>query len=272
MADPATSLASPLDVRRHGGVLVLTMNDPATRNALSPTVFAAGTRALSEAADDDSLGAVVLTGANGAFCSGGDLRLLAGAPSDITALLDSFHGFVRAIRALPLPVIAAVEGSAAGAGFSLALGCDLLVASREASFLMAYIKVGLTPDGGATAFLARALPRALQTEIVLTGAPVSAERLHGLGVVNRLVDPGAAFDTALAWATAFAAGPRAAVGRAKRLVEAAGSNGLEDQLDLEAALFSQAIAHGEAREGMTAFLHKRSPDFATARARSGQRT
>lgn len=258
----ATDLDTPLDVRRDGPVLILTMNDPATRNALQPALYERGHAALREAEADETVRAVVLTGANGAFCSGGDLRRLA-RPDYVAGRgsVDAFHAFIRALRETPVPVIAAVEGPAAGAGFSMAAACDLVVAARDARFVMAYVRVGLNPDGGASALLSRGLPHQVVAEILFNGDVIAPERLHALGVVNRLVEPGEAFAAARAWAQRLAAGPRAALGRAKRLIEAARRNTLDEQLDLEAELFLDAVAHPEAAEGMAAFLEKRPADF-----------
>lgn len=266
MTDAAiVPLASPLDVRRRGRVLVLTLNDAATRNALHPDVYTLALAAVREAAEDTTLGAVVVTGAGGTFCSGGNVgRLLsrrAQPPSVQRDSIEHLHTLIRALRRLPLPVLAAVEGTAAGAGWSLVLACDLVVAARDARFAMAYVKVGLNPDGGASAFLARALPPPLAAEVLFDGVPLAAEHLHGLGLVNRLAEPGAALDDALAWAERLARGPRAALGRAKRLLESAVRAGLDEQLDLEADLLTEAVHHPEAGEGLSAFLEKRPPVF-----------
>jgi len=257
--------ATPLRVERHGRVMVLTFDNPDQRNALDPGVYRSGTSALAEAAADPAIGSVVLTGAAGTFSSGGNLaRLRANReqhPDVQRNSVELLHRFVRAIRATPVPIIAAVEGVAAGAGFSLALACDLLIAADDAKFIMAYSRVGLNPDGGATAFLARGLPPQLAAELLFTGSPIGATRLSDLGVVNRLVAPGLACDEALAWAATLAAGPRAALGRAKRLIEAAPHHDLDRQLDLEAELLTEAVHHREAREGIDAFLARRKPDF-----------
>lgn len=258
-------LASPFDVRRQGRVLVLTLNDPATRNALHPAIYTAGRAALEAADGDPAVGAVVLTGAGGTFCSGGNVGRLRERREQPPAVqresIEHLHGFIRALRRSSLPVIAAVEGAAAGAGWSLVLASDLVVAARDARVSMAYVKVGLNPDGGASAFLARALPPPLAAEVLFDGAPIGAERLHALGLVNRLTDPGAAFDEALAWAERLAHGPRAALGRAKRLLEGALRHDLDTQLDLEAELLTEAVHHPEAGEGLTAFLEKRRPKW-----------
>ncbi|MBP2299062.1 oxepin-CoA hydrolase, alternative type [Azospirillum picis] len=253
-----------MTVARQGRVMVLTMDDAATRNALGPDMMAAARDALVDAAADAGVGAVVLAGANGTFCSGGNLgRLLDNAradPGEIRANLESFHGWTRAMRACPKPVIAAVEGTAAGAGFSLALGCDLIVAAEDAAFTLAYVKVGLTPDGGGSAFLARAATPQLAAEIMFEGGRIGAKRLGQLAIVNRLVPPGTALAEATAWAARLAEGPTLAIGRAKRLIES-GFGPADEQLDREAALFAEALHGVEAAEGIAAFFEKRVPDY-----------
>src|SRR5260370_15980157 len=169
--------------------LVLTLSNPGARNALHPDMYAAGIEALASAERDSSIGAIVITGADQFFCAGGNLnRLLenrAKDPSVQAQSIDLLGEWIAALQASSKPVIAAVEGAAAGAGFSLALACDLIVAADDAKFVMSYARVGLTPDGGGSWFLARALPRPLAAEILLEGKPVAAARLHDLGVVNR---------------------------------------------------------------------------------------
>lgn len=261
----APDLTQPVDIRQQDGTLVITINDPATRNAMGAELFTQGTAALEAVAADDSIGAVILTGAGGTFCSGGDLRMLGALKtqpdSTLEAAFDGFHGFIRALRAVPVPVIAAVEGNAAGAGFSMAVACDLLIAADDAKFSMAYIKVGLNPDGGASAFLSRGLPHQLVAEILFSGEAIDASRLHQLGVVNRLVPAGTTLQTALGLAGALAWGPRHALSRCKTLVEQARQNTLPQQLDLEARLFGDAIRDDESTEGMRAFMEKRMPRF-----------
>ena len=258
-------MTPPLRVETTACVMVLTIDNPDQRNALHPDLYRRGAAALAEASADPAIGAVVLTGAGATFSSGGNLNRLKAnrelPPEVQRASVELLHGFVRAIRATPVPVIAAVEGIAAGAGFSLALACDLLVAAEDARFIMAYVKVGLNPDGGATAFLARGLPPQMAAELLFTGAPIGAQRLHGLGVVNRLVAPGQAREEALSWAGELASGPPAAMGRIKRLIEAAPHQDLDRQLNLEAELMTEAVHHPEAGEGIDAFLAKRKPDF-----------
>ncbi len=268
MADDA-----PLLTRRDGAVLVLTNHNPRARNALSPGFYAALTAALQAAAEDRTVGAIVLTGAGGHFCSGGDLRQLATRRDLPEAArrqrVQALHDVIRALRDCPKPVITAVEGAAAGAGMSLALAGDMLVAARDAVFSLAYVKVGLTPDGGATALLAESVSRQVLTELCLTGERVSGERMHQLGVVNRLAEPGQALEHALALARQVAQGPELATARIKHLCRMAHRNSLEQQLDLEALYMPLSQATEESREGIAAFLDKRTPDFARLRGAAG---
>ncbi len=258
-------MSPTLQSERHGHVLRLTLSDPRRRNALDPAMYAAGHAALAQAAADDGIGAVVLTGAGDTFCAGGNLRRLIdnrGEPRGVQRRsVEGLHGLVRALRACPRPVIAAVEGAAAGAGFSLALACDLVVAAEDAVFTMAYVKVGLNPDGGATTWLTRALAPQLAAEILFEGAPLSAARLHAAGVVNRVVPPGQALAEASQWAERLAQGPGAALARAKRLLETAYAEELDSHLDREAESMTEAVHHDEAGEGIAAFLEKRPPRF-----------
>jgi enoyl-CoA hydratase/carnithine racemase len=258
-------MSSVLLTRREGAVLVLSNNNVAARNALSMAFYDALSKALHEAALDASVRAIVLTGEGGHFCAGGDLRQLVqrrelSAP-ERRARLECLHDLVRSLRDCPKPVIAAVEGAAAGAGLSLAMACDLLVAAKNAVFSVAYVKVGLTPDGGATAFLSECVSRQVLTELCLTGAPVSGERLHALGAVNRLVESGQALKAATALAAEVSKGPPQAMARIKNLCRMAMRNSLEDQLELEAQFMVEAMASEESLEGIQAFLDKRAPDF-----------
>ena len=245
--------------------LVLTLSNPGTRNALHPDMYAAGIEALATAERDPAIRAVVLTGADRFFCAGGNLnRLLdhrSKAPSLQADSIDLLGAWIAAIRASTKPVIAAVEGAAAGAGFSLALACDLIVAANDAKFVMSYARVGLTPDGGGSWFLARALPRALAAEILFEGRPVAAERLHALGIVNRLATPGAALGDALAWADTLGALSPNALTRIKALLDDAIAQPLATHLGTERDHFVASLHHPDALEGITAFLEKRPATY-----------
>ena len=262
-------MSDVLQVRREGAVLVLVNNNPAARNALSPELYAALQEALADAQADADVGAIVLTGAGGFFCSGGNLNQLATrrelAPAQRREKLEGLHGLIRSIRDCGKPVIAAVEGGAAGAGLSLALACDMLVTTPSAFFSVAYVKVGLTPDGGATAFLAEFVSRQVLTELCLTGERVSGERMHALGAVNRLVESNAAETEAIALAQQIAQGPARAMARIKDLCRQAHRHPLEVQLDLEAQHMIEAQGDAESAEGIGAFLAKRTTDFGALR-------
>jgi len=158
-------------------------------------------------------------------------------------------------------VIAAVEGHAAGAGFSVALGCDLIVAADNAQFTMAYVKIGLNPDGDGSYFLARALPMQLASELLMTGAAVGAPRLQAAGLVNRCVPAGTATGEALRWAAELANGATRAIGRIKRLTNAAQAHDYGQHLEMERSLFVEALHGDEAGEGIGAFLEKRKARF-----------
>lgn len=262
--------------RREGPVLVLTHDNPGVRNALSPAFYAALMAALAEAQADAQIGAVVLTGAGGFFCAGGDLRQLARrrelAADERRDRLEGLHDLVRTIRSCGKPVVAAVEGGAAGAGVSLALACDLLVMARDAYFSVAYVKVGLTPDGGATFFLSELLPRQLLTELCLTGDRIAAERLAQFGAVNGLAEPGRAVDEAVALAQRLAAGPARATARIKELCRHAAGATLDEQLEREAHHMVDALGDAESAEGIAAFFDKRAADFRTPHGAPEART
>ncbi len=186
---------------RHGAALVLTLSDPATRNTLSHEVIAAAIEALNRAEADPDIRAVLLCGAGGHFCAGGNLQGLlerrrSGPPAQVR-MLEHLHQLVDALGACPKPVIAAVEGAAAGAGFSLALACDLIVAADDARFILSYGRIGLSPDGGATWQLLQALPRAQVQQMIWLGEPVTAQQLVASGLVSAVVEKGHAVAEAL---------------------------------------------------------------------------
>jgi enoyl-CoA hydratase/carnithine racemase len=262
---PLDPLAGELRVERVGRVLTLTINNPTARNAMSVQIYTAGSTAIRAAAHDKSIGVIVINGAGGTFSAGGNAnRMIAarqGTRDAPNASIAALHEWVLAIRESPQPVIAAVDGVAAGAGCALALNCDLLVAANDAKFFMAYVKIGVTGDGGATAALMSLVPRQFAAEMMLTGAMVGAERLHQLGVVNRLTAKGGATSEAVQWAATIAAGPPQAMAAIKRLLNAAPNNTLAQQLDLERGVMIDAYFKPESGEGLSAFLEKRPADF-----------
>jgi enoyl-CoA hydratase/carnithine racemase len=259
----------PLLTASGGLVQILTINNPEARNALTPEIMESIPRALSLAEANEEIGAIVLTGARGSFCAGGDVRRLAQLQT-IPALerrqqLQRLHNMIHAVQQCGKPVIAAVEGAAAGAGVSLAMSCDLLVAARNASFSLAYVKIGLSPDGGATSLLAECLSRQLMTEFCLTGERISGERMHALGAVNRLTEPGDTLTSAIALAETVARGPHRSMSRIKKLCRHAAQQRFNTQMELEAQLMVESQGDVESVEGIRAFLEKRPADFVSLR-------
>ena len=261
----AEAAAARLLSQRQGRVLLLTISNPSLRNAMSPDLYPAAVAAFREASADAGIGAIVLAGEGEHFCGGGNLnRLLAQRdlpPETQARHLDALHDWVVAMRQCPKPVIAAVEGAAAGGGFSVCLGCDLIVAAEDAKFVMSYVKIGLSPDGGGSAALAYALAPQSALEILLDGSTVTAARLHALGVVNRVVASGKAVEESLAWAKRLADGPAASQARIKRLVYAARDHEHREHLDAERDAFLESLYGPECGEGIAAFLEKRKARF-----------
>jgi enoyl-CoA hydratase/carnithine racemase len=269
MAEPLpmhdSHMPSQLLTERHDSTLVLTLSDPATRNTLSPQACAAGVEALNIAEADDGVRCVVLRGDGHHFCSGGNLQRLAQAravgPHEQHQSVERFHGFIEALRTFPKPVIAAVEGAAAGGGFSLALACDLIVAAEDAQFTLSYARAGLSPDGGSTWHLANALPRALVLQMAWLAEPMSARELQRLGLVNVVTDSGQALGDALRLAERLAAMAPNAIASAKELVNQAPGRRLREQLDHERDHFVDNLFHPNGGEGLQAFFDKRPPKF-----------
>ena len=248
-----------------GSTMVLTISNPEHRNALGPEMYAAGVEALNIAETNPDVRCVVLTGEGETCCAGGNLQRLQTnrqKPPEVQAQsIEQLHSWVEAIRTFPKPVIAAVEGPAAGAGFSLALACDLIVAARNAVFVMAYSSVALSPDGGGSWSLAQALPRQLVNELLMSGERIGAQRLHELGVVNRLCDAGQALGTALEWSEKLAARAPNVMTSIKELVSEAGAHDLSTHLAAERDHFVKNLHHPNGGIGIAAFLNKQVPRY-----------
>jgi 2-(1,2-epoxy-1,2-dihydrophenyl)acetyl-CoA isomerase len=248
-----------LKTTQDGGVLTITLDRPDVLNALTAAMHAQLADALAEAADP-AVRAVVITGAGRGFCVGQDLAEL--APHDVGRLLrSSYHPNVLAIRALPKPVIAAVNGPAAGAGLGLACACDLRIASEAAVFVPAFVSIGLAPDAGSTFFIERLLGAPRAFEWLASGRRLTAAEALAWGLVSEVV-PEADFtarvtDAAARWAQA----PTAAVGRTKQLLDRASTTSLGEQLEREAEAQSALALSEDFREGVAAFREKRDPRF-----------
>ena len=258
-------MPAELQSTSHGQTMVLTLRNPEHRNALVPQICAAAVEALGVAETVPEVRSVVVTGEGASFCGGSPLQQLLAArhePPEAAALaLEAVHSFIEAIRTFPKPVIAAVEGAATGAGFSLALACDLVVAADSAVFSMPQTHVGLSPDGGATWSLAQALPRQLQAELLMTGERVSAGRLHDLGVVNRLTATGEALHEALGLAERLNARAPNALASVKELMNEAPGSTLNAQLARERDHFVKNLHHPNAGLGIEAYLAKQAPRY-----------
>ena len=248
-----------------GRTMVLTLSNPGHRNALAPEIYAAGVEALSVAESSPEVRSVVITGEGGLFSAGGNLERLQNNrekdPSIQIQSIEGLHNWIEAIRTFPKPVIAAVEGAAAGAGFSLALACDFIVAANNAVFVMAYSNIALSPDGGGSWSLARSLPRQLATELLMCGERVGAQRLHDLGVVNQITTPGSALQDAMLLADKLNARASNALASIKELLNEAPLATLNQQLTLERDHFVTNLHHVNAGIGISAFLSKQTPQF-----------
>lgn len=256
-------------VRVQDGVAVLTMNRPERRNALSPAMLQALGKALEEAEHDDQVACVLLTGAGGAFCSGGDVKAMAETNSvqmDYDARVAVQRRNQRAtsgrLHAMPKPTIAALPGAAAGAGLSLALACDLRIAARSAILSTAFARVALAGDYGGTWFLTRLVGPARARELYFLSERLSAEQAERLGIVNRVVADDRLEEEALALATQLAAGPRTALRYMKEnLNRAENGNDLGECMDLEATHHLRTMLTEDHREAAAAFAEKREPKF-----------
>jgi 2-(1,2-epoxy-1,2-dihydrophenyl)acetyl-CoA isomerase len=250
-----------VETSRDGAVLTITLNRPDVLNALNTAVHKALGAALKDARDAE-VRAVVVTGAGRGFCVGQDLTEFQEAAGDIAGRLrDTYHPNVRAIRALEKPVIAAVNGAAAGAGLSLACACDIRIAADAASFVPAFINIGLVPDSGGSYFIARLLGPARAFEWMSSGRRLTAAEAHGWGLVSEVVEADLLTDRVAAFAAELAALPTRAIGMTKRLFDRAWGARLEEQLEREAQLQTAATQTEDFREGVAAFLEKRPPVF-----------
>jgi 2-(1,2-epoxy-1,2-dihydrophenyl)acetyl-CoA isomerase len=244
-----------------GGVLTITLNRPDVLNAFNTAMHKALGGALKEAADS-GVRAVVLTGAGRGFCVGQDLTEFQEAAGDIgNRLRKTYHPNVLAIRRLEKPVIAAVNGAAAGAGLSFACACDIRIAADSATFVPAFINIGLVPDSGGSYFIAQLLGYARAFEWMTTGRKLSAAEAHEWGLVSEVVEGDGLASRAGELAAQLAAMPTRGIGMTKRLFDQTGTNTLVEQLELEAQLQAAATQTADFREGVTAFLEKRDPNF-----------
>lgn len=261
MSDAPTVLIHP-----HEGWRSIVLNRPEKLNALNERMLEGLSGAIDSAEADRGCRAILLTGAGRAFCSGQELSAAiissAAGPPELGPIAEAYHQrLVRRVRASPLPVIAAVNGMAAGAGASLALACDIVIAGESAAFLQAFVRIGLVVDCGGSFFLPRLIGDARARAIAMLGEPVSARQAESWGMIWRAVDDATLMADAEALAAKLAAGPAHALALIKRQFAASSGNTLEAQLDLERDLQAEAGRGDDYAEGVRAFLEKRKPRF-----------
>jgi 2-(1,2-epoxy-1,2-dihydrophenyl)acetyl-CoA isomerase len=250
-----------VETSRDGAVLTITLNRPEVLNAFNGDMHRALAAALKVAREPE-VRAVVVTGAGRAFCVGQDLTEFQEAPGDIGGRLrETYHPNILAIRRLEKPVIAAVNGAAAGAGLSFACACDVRLASDAATFIPAFINIGLIPDSGGSYFVTRILGPARAFEWLASGRRLTAAEAHAWGLVSDVVEGDGLEARAAEIAGELAALPTRGIGMTKRLIDHASDASLEEQLEREAQLQAAATQTDDFREGVAAFLEKRPPHF-----------
>jgi 2-(1,2-epoxy-1,2-dihydrophenyl)acetyl-CoA isomerase len=250
-----------VETTRTDAVLTITLNRPDVLNAFNRAVHAGLASALKEARDD-SIRAVVITGAGRGFSAGQDLSEFGAEMGDVAdALRATYHPNILSIRQLAKPVIAAVNGVCAGAGLSLAVACDIRIASDAAMFVPGFVGIGLVPDSGGTYFIQRLLGTARAFEWMTSNRRLTAAEAHAWGLVSEVVEAASLEARVAEIAAGYAAAPTKAIGMTKRLFDHAAIATLEEQLELEAQLQSAAVKSADFAEGVAAFREKRAPRF-----------
>jgi 2-(1,2-epoxy-1,2-dihydrophenyl)acetyl-CoA isomerase len=257
---------SSILVSQDSGVLSITLNRPEKLNALNPEMHKLLREAFERANSEPAVRSVLLTGAGRGFCTGQDLseRKVApgAAPIDLAISLGSnYNPLVRRMRALPKPIVCAVNGVAAGAGANLALACDIVLAARSASFLQSFCRLGLVPDSGGTYFLPRLAGSARAMGLAMLGDKLTAEDAERWGMIWKVVDDARLSEEGFSVAKNLAQGPTKGYGLIKRALLASPGNSLDAQLDLERDLQREAGFSEDYREGVAAFMEKRAPQY-----------
>lgn len=256
-------MATVLVERRTPGIVVLTLNRPDSLNAMSDELVEELHAALDELADDETCRAIVLTGAGRGFCSGHDLAAFEGewTIQQGMAVQEAFANLTVRVRSVPQPLIAAVNGPAAGAGACLALACDMRIATDSATLGFTFTRVGLHPDWGGSYFLPKIVGQAISTELIYTGGMINAARCEQLGLFNRLVPSAELESSVRALAGQIAAGPQSVIAAARYIARGRCTHELDEVLELEVSAQLDAFRSANFREGITAFLEKRAPRF-----------
>jgi 2-(1,2-epoxy-1,2-dihydrophenyl)acetyl-CoA isomerase len=266
MSEPSTQ-SETVNMSLTNGVATVELSRPAALNAWNKQLGLDLLAALRQVAEDDVVRAVVLTGAGRAFSSGADLKdssdelTPAGHPDIYKRLTDCYHPIMRAVRELPKPVVAAVNGAAVGIGCSLALCCDLIVAAESAYFLLAFVNIGLVPDGGSSLFLPSRVGMARATELAMLGERLPAAQALDWGLINRVVPDASLREETAALAARLAGGPTRSYAGAKRLLNNWLYSRMPEQLELEARTQQEMAGSEDFVEGAMSFLEKRPPRF-----------
>ena len=253
-------------VTTHGAIRTLTLNRPSALNSFTAAMHRELRAALDAAAADEAVRCVVLTGAGRGFCAGQDLNDEGmgqdGTPADVEGVVERhYKPLALRIRSMPVPVVAMVNGVAAGAGANIALGCDLVIAAKSASFIQAFSKIGLVPDGGGTWLLPRLVGRARALGLAMTGDKLPAEEAAAIGMIWRCVDDAALQDTTLALAQKLALLPSAALAATRRVIDDAVAMDFSQALSHEARVQGEMSRAADFAEGVSAFLQKRAAVF-----------
>jgi 2-(1,2-epoxy-1,2-dihydrophenyl)acetyl-CoA isomerase len=248
-------------------VAEITLNRPDRLNAWTEQLGNELRQAILEDCAGDSVRSVLITGAGRGFSSGADVKEMLeqgsrGERPDVGKMLrERYHPIIKGIRELPKPVVAAVNGPAVGIGCSLALACDLIWAAESAIFGLAFVNIGLAPDGGSTFLVPAAVGKAHALEMALLGEPVSAQQAYDWGLINRVVPDAALMDEATGLARRLAAGPTRSYANSKRMLNNSLMKIMDEQLDLEADVQGEMARSTDFLEGISAFVEKRDPDF-----------
>jgi 2-(1,2-epoxy-1,2-dihydrophenyl)acetyl-CoA isomerase len=265
--DESSEQLQTVNTRRNGDAVTIELNRPEALNAWNAQFGADLLAALRGAAADESIRAVVITGGGRAFSSGADLKDIStettpdGRPDVYKTLTERYHPIMLAIREMPKPVVASVNGPAVGIGCSLALCCDLILAAQSAYFLLAFVNIGLVPDGGSSLFVPSRVGVARASELMMLGERLPAERALQWGLINQVAPDEQLAERTAALAARLASGPTRSYAGAKRLLNNRLYARIDEQLELEAQLQQEMVGSDDFIEGATAFVQKRAPQF-----------
>ncbi|SFB11992.1 Enoyl-CoA hydratase [Lentibacillus halodurans] len=244
------------------GVLYLTLNRPDTLNAFSPEMITGLKEAIHQAGSDERIRTIVISGSGRAFSAGGDVKTMGKQPPlDVYDHIGELNELIIAMKDFGKPIIAAVHGFAAGAGFNLALACDMILAAEDSNFVLSFAKVGLISDGGGLYFLPRLVGQYRAKELLLSAEPISAEKAHSLGIVNHTYPLDEFQDKVHAFAVKIASGPLTALGFMKKIADQSDDSDLEAILEQERITQATLVSTEDHQEGVQAFKEKREPNF-----------